>query len=70
MPLYEYRCNTCAERYELKRPASRSDDAATCPNGHTGATRVLSVFATSRVAGPSMNSAGGCGPGCACAAAN
>ena len=45
MPLYEYYCNSCNERFELLRPVSRMDDPATCPEGHEGADRVLSTFA-------------------------
>jgi putative FmdB family regulatory protein len=52
MPLYEYYCPQCETRFELLRPMSRSDDAATCPNGHEGAQRVVSVFsAVSKGAG-------------------
>jgi putative FmdB family regulatory protein len=45
MPLYEYYCKNCNERFELLRPVSRMDDPATCPEGHTHADRVLSTFA-------------------------
>jgi putative FmdB family regulatory protein len=45
MPLYEYHCPQCETRFELLRPMSRSDDPATCPNGHKRAQRVPSVFA-------------------------
>jgi putative FmdB family regulatory protein len=44
MPLYEYYCPQCETRFELLRSMGRSDDPATCPNGHRGAERVLSVF--------------------------
>lgn len=72
MPLYEYRCETCSTRFELRRPMADSQLSPLCPNGHSGARRVLSVFsATGRsaqgeVLGPAAQ-AGGCGPGCACA---
>ncbi len=45
MPLYEYYCKRCQQRFELLRPVSRMDDPAACPEGHEGATRVLSTFA-------------------------
>ncbi len=45
MPLYEYVCRECNTRFEQLRPASRMDDAATCPEGHDRGERVLSVFA-------------------------
>jgi putative FmdB family regulatory protein len=46
MPLYEYYCPQCQTRFELLRPMSRSNGPATCPNGHEGAQRVLSVFSS------------------------
>ena len=45
MPLYEYYCKRCQERFELLRPASGMDDPARCPEGHAGGERVLSTFA-------------------------
>jgi len=73
VPLYEYRCTTCEATFELRRPAADSSAPATCPEGHAGGRRLLSLFATAgRAAGaPSGASpmAGGCGAGCACAAA-
>ena len=44
MPIYEYRCESCAERFEelVRRP----DDTVSCPEcGGTEAERLLSVFA-------------------------
>ncbi len=31
MPLYEYRCPKCGERFELLRSSSERDDEAQCP---------------------------------------
>ncbi|HYM14332.1 MAG TPA: zinc ribbon domain-containing protein [Dehalococcoidia bacterium] len=45
MPLYEYYCRTCAAKFELLRPMSRAAEVATCPSGHGGSVRMLSVFA-------------------------
>ena len=45
MPLYEYYCRRCEQRFELLRPVARMDDAAPCPKGHDGGERVLSTFA-------------------------
>ena len=45
MPLYEYYCPKCASKYELLRPMGRSDEAGTCPKGHGGGARTLSMFA-------------------------
>jgi putative FmdB family regulatory protein len=73
VPLYEYRCRTCDDTFELRRPMSEASAPADCPAGHPDAVRLLSVFA-SVGAGPSGGAApapaqraGGCGSGCGCA---
>jgi putative FmdB family regulatory protein len=74
MPLYEFRCRTCDEAFEVRRPMSEANDPATCPAGHHDSVRLLSVFAS--VGAPSSGAAtpspgprmgGGCGAGCGCA---
>jgi putative FmdB family regulatory protein len=74
MPLYEFRCRTCDEPFEVRRPMSQANDPATCPAGHADSVRLLSVFAS--VGAPSGSSpaptatprmGGGCGAGCGCA---
>jgi putative FmdB family regulatory protein len=73
VPLYEFRCRTCDDTFEVRRPMSESGDPATCPQGHEGAVRLLSVFASvggSAGAAPAAAAprpAGGCGGACACA---
>ena len=69
MPVYEYRCNECDDIFELRRPAAESSAAALCPEGHSGARRVLSVFSSPGRSTATTMPSGGCGPGCACAAA-
>ena len=73
MPLYEYRCRTCATVYEARRSMADADAPATCPAGHVGAARLLPVFAATGLAdAPPAGGAcgtpvaGGCGGGCAC----
>jgi len=44
MPLYEYYCPACDQKFELLRPMSRATEPATCPAGHAHAERVISVF--------------------------
>ena len=71
MPLYEYYCAKCAAKFELLRPMSRADEAATCPKGHNGGTRTLSVFAavSKGAEGGAEAGGGGCacgGGGCGC----
>ena len=65
MPVYEYNCRQCANRFERLRSFSRIDDPVTCPEGHEGGERVLSRFAAvSKGAGGEANAVGGCGGGC------
>lgn len=69
MPLYEYRCRTCDEHFELRRPMRDADLDATCPGGHRDAARLLPAFAVTRgAAGPAECGAGSgscCGGRCA-----
>ncbi len=69
MPTYEYRCRTCDEVFERRRPMADADAGASCPQGHDDAVRLLSVFAavsSSGTAGPAERPAGPCGGSCAC----
>ncbi len=67
MPLYEYYCTKCTAKYELLRPMSRSDESATCPSGHGGGTRTLSMFAAvSKGANETSMPMPSSGGGCAC----
>jgi putative FmdB family regulatory protein len=75
VPLYEYRCKVCDERFDVRRPMAEADAPALCPAGHDDAVRLLAVFAaTGRASatGPAAlpvgsTGAGPCGPACACA---
>ena len=73
MPLYEFRCRVCDEVFEERRPMSEASAPATCPQGHDGAVRLLSVFASVGASGGSPAPSapaprpGGCGGACACA---
>jgi putative FmdB family regulatory protein len=73
MPLYEFRCRTCDDTFEVRRPMSQASDPATCPQGHDDAVRLLSVFAnvgggtTPSASAASPRPVGGCGGACACA---
>jgi putative FmdB family regulatory protein len=74
VPLYEYRCRTCETTFEARRPMAESSEPTTCPEGHPGAVRLLSVFASvgssgapSGAGAPSqMPMGGGCGAACGC----
>ncbi|MDY6917374.1 MAG: zinc ribbon domain-containing protein [Chloroflexota bacterium] len=46
MPIYEYECPKCGERFEQRRSIADCDSQAECPKcGAVEARRVLSVFA-------------------------
>ena len=72
VPLYEFRCTSCDDTFEVRRPMSQASDPVTCPSGHDGAVRLLSVFASVGAGAPAAAPApsaggGGCGSGCGCA---
>jgi putative FmdB family regulatory protein len=72
MARYEYRCRTCEQVFEERRPMADADAPAVCPAGHVGAVRLLPVFSTAgfgeRASAPPAGApaAGGCGAGCLC----
>jgi len=46
MPLYEYECDECGERFEALVSAGKKDDTKTCPEcGCAETKRVPSTFA-------------------------
>ncbi len=45
MPIYEYVCDACSNKFELMRPFSKSTEPADCPTCKHKAKRVLSRFA-------------------------
>jgi putative FmdB family regulatory protein len=54
MPIYEYQCPECGERFSLLRPIRAMDEPAPCPRCRSHeARRVLSVTAAPRVCAPS-----------------
>ena len=56
MPIYEYKCIGCGERFELLRSISSSDADISCPNcGDKEIQKVISAFTT--VATPSTTTA-------------
>lgn len=77
MPLYEYRCNACAETFELLRPMADRELKAVCPSCESSTTMPLisrvaiSVQSASRSSAPvpAPRSGGGggcCGGACGC----
>lgn len=55
MPIYEYRCQKCGERFELRRSMADSDSEIKCPKCQAEQPkRLLSLFARGESAcGPS-----------------
>jgi len=47
MPIYEYECPSCDERFELRRGITDSDSKIRCPKcGAENPRRVFSMFST------------------------
>lgn len=72
MPIYEYRCESCAGSFEVLTSFAERDSGQACPACSSSRTRVLvSSFATgghgeADLASADFSSAGGgcCGGGC------
>lgn len=57
MPIYEYECPACGEKFELRRGITENDNEIKCPRcGAEKPRRVLSTFSTT-------SSGGSCAPG-------
>jgi putative FmdB family regulatory protein len=70
MPIYEFRCRTCDEHFELRRSMQEADATSSCPRGHDDVVRLLPAFATTgHATAPQGCGAGGgcCGGACASA---
>lgn len=46
MPFYDFKCPTCDERFEVRRPIAESDQPMSCPKGHENAVRVITTWGT------------------------
>ena len=46
MPFYDFRCPTCDERFEVRRPIAESDQPTSCPKGLENAIRVITTWGT------------------------
>ncbi len=48
MPMYEYECQECGDKFELRRGFSDSDEDIKCPKcGIQNVKRAMSLFASS-----------------------
>jgi putative FmdB family regulatory protein len=53
MPIYEYRCKNCDQRFEAIRPINDRARNVTCPEcGRSAAERLPSTFAATGACGP------------------
>lgn len=63
MPIYEYRCQHCDERFERLVPMSTADAPAACPACGSRETRKqFSTFATTVRSSSSANAGTTCAP--------
>jgi putative FmdB family regulatory protein len=70
MPLFEYACVECGNRFELLRGAGQADGPTICDRcSGSRVKRLLSVFAAPRGASDSYDSAPAYSGGCACGGA-
>ena len=73
MPIYEYACTTCRNRFERMRSMDSFDEPSPCPDCGSPSARVLSLFSAFvkapgwRAGCPLAAAGGGCG-GCGQAA--
>jgi putative FmdB family regulatory protein len=68
MPIYEYRCRSCKNRFERLVPAGAADGQS-CPTcGSADVSRLLSLFAAPAGATQASGGGGSCcsGGGCSC----
>ena len=49
MPLYEYLCEPCEEKFEVLRSMAKGADPAICPTCGSNGHKMLSVFASMKV---------------------
>ncbi len=61
MPIYEYRCQDCDDKFEVMRSMSQADSPIECEHCHGNHTkRMLSTFNAHGESGAVTHSSGGC----------
>ena len=64
MPIYEYCCAECEEKFELFVRSAGRRNAPTCPRcGSQRVRKAISLFGVGGTGGSSKASAASCGPG-------
>ena len=75
MPLYDFRCRTCGDTFEVRRSMADAADPAACPSGHVDTVKLMPLVAVGgRAAGadigssplPASGGGGCCGGACGC----
>lgn len=73
MPLYDYRCRTCGDTFEVRRAMVDSSAPAACPAGHNDTVKLMPLVAVggradaAAGAAPAPAMGGGCcGGACGC----
>ncbi|MBD3232609.1 MAG: zinc ribbon domain-containing protein [candidate division Zixibacteria bacterium] len=57
MPIYEYKCSTCGNKFEELRSLGKRDETAECPECNSKAERIVSCCAPPQASAGSSNSA-------------
>jgi putative FmdB family regulatory protein len=70
VPLYDFRCRTCGDTFELRRSMADADAPAPCPEGHDDTVKLLPLVAVGGRASQARQtpavSGGCCGGACGC----
>lgn len=71
MPLYDFRCRTCGDTFELRRSMAEADAPAPCPEGHHDTVKLLPLIAvggraSAAAARAPVATGGCCGGACGC----
>jgi putative FmdB family regulatory protein len=60
MPIYEYVCSDCEQKFELLKPMSQAGEGVTCPKCGGKAGRVLSAFCRCSDGSPDFSGGSSC----------
>ncbi len=59
MPIFEYRCSECGNKYEVLHKSSSSNEEIICPECHSAnSKKLLSTFSASFAGGTDFSSGG------------